>query len=170
MKKALFLDRDGVICKALGRYLVGWEEFELAEGIQDLICHAHEKGYVVAVVTNQPQIAKGFLTQEGLHDIHAKMREILGSKIHAIYYCPHRDEDACACRKPKPGMLLQAAQDLDIDLTKSLMVGDSNVDVNAGKTAGCKTVFVKNELNGPRLLLCSPDMVVKDVRELLTLI
>lgn len=165
--KALFLDRDGVICRALGKYLTSWDEFELLQDIQDLLDVAHKEGYLVIVVTNQPQIAKGLLTEKQLAVIHAKMEELLNHTIDKVYYCPHQNEDNCECRKPKPGMLMKASCELDIDLTRSLIVGDHAKDMSAGKIAGCKTVFLKNEYNTQDLSVCSPDIIIEDLEEIL---
>lgn len=168
--RALFLDRDGVICKALSGYLTKWEEFELLPGIKELIDHAREKEYIVVVVTNQPQVAKGILKEGDLIEIHSKMQVLLDNKIHRIYYCPHTDADNCDCRKPKAGMLRHAAQDFDIDYAKSVMVGDSDKDVLAGQAVGCKTIFVKNEFKTQYLANCSPDRIVENPKEVIPFI
>jgi D-glycero-D-manno-heptose 1,7-bisphosphate phosphatase len=142
--KALFLDRDGIICKALGRYLLSWDEFELSPGIGELITAAKEKGYKIIIVTNQPQISKGLLAEDALASIHKKMQTSLEDSVDAVFYCSHQDTDGCLCRKPKPGMLLQAVKKFGIDLHRSIMVGDSYRDVGAGKRAGCTMVLVPN--------------------------
>ena len=174
--KALFLDRDGVICKILNPndgkhgYLIKPEEFELLPGIQELIDSAKEKGYIIVTVSNQPQVAKGLLTEEELFKIHAKMQSLLGNKIDKICYCPHRDEDNCDCRKPKAGMLNRAAEELNIDCTKSVMVGDGDKDIIAGQTVGCKTIFIKNKFKGQYLANCSPDHIVTHLSEVFSFI
>ena len=97
------------------------------------------------VITNQSGIARGYFTEETLAQIHEKMKEELagqGAHVDAIYYCPHHPDDNCDCRKPKPGLLLQAARDFNIDLGRSFVVGDTEQDVEAGKASGCKTVFL----------------------------
>lgn len=163
-EKCLFLDRDGVICEALprGEYLVDLSEFKLVVGIKELVMHAKQKGYRVCVVTNQPQISKGLLSIEKLHDIHTVMaQEIEG--IDAVYYCPHKNEDNCECRKPKPGMVLKAVAEFNIDPAQSLLVGDSDKDIGAGHAAGCKTVFLKNKHNEAELAICEPHSVVDDL-------
>lgn len=164
--KALFLDRDGVICKAFNGYLTRWEEFELLPGIERLIEHAKKKGYLVVVVTNQPHIARGLLTEYELANIHARMQTALHHEIDAVYHCPHVSEDECDCRKPKPGMLMRAARDFDIDCTQSIMVGDRDRDVLAGSAVGCRTFFIKNEFNETCLASCSPDGVVINLEEI----
>jgi D-glycero-D-manno-heptose 1,7-bisphosphate phosphatase len=157
-QKAVFLDRDGVINKYVG-FLRDIDEFELLPGVADAIKKINESGYLCIVVTNQPVIARGEVTIEELNEIHNKMETLLGLEgcyVDAIYYCPHHPHKGyegevpelkidCDCRKPKPGMLLQASADFNIDLEKSWMVGDGENDVKAGQNAGCKTVFVRRE-------------------------
>ena len=141
-------------------YLVNWErKLNLVSYNGKEI---NKSGYLVIVVTNQPVIARGDCTWEDLHGIHNKMETELGKEgsfVDAIYICPHHPDKGfegerseykyeCNCRKPAPGLLLQAAQDLNIDLSKSFMIGDSERDVDAGKTAGCKDSFkVETNMN-----------------------
>ena len=142
-KKALFLDRDGVINEAVpeGEYIVSRDGFRLRPEIIPLIRFAHAIGYLVVVVTNQRGVSLRQMTQADLDDIHAYMRELLAAEdadIDAVYACTHGLDDNCDCRKPKPGMFFTAARDLDIDLSESVMVGDRATDIEAGKAAGCK--------------------------------
>ena len=157
-QKAIFLDRDGTINKYVG-FLRKEEEFELLPGVAEAIKIINKSGYLAIVVTNQPVIARGEVTFEGLETIHNKMETLLGKEgayLDAIYFCPHHPHFGyegevkelkidCDCRKPKPGMLLKAAEDLNIDLSQSYMVGDSESDIKAGKAAGCKTVLLNTE-------------------------
>lgn len=157
-QKAIFLDRDGTINKYVG-FLRKEEEFELLPGVAEAIKRINESGYLAIVVTNQPVIARGEVTFEGLDTIHNKMETLLGKEgayLDAIYFCPHHPHFGyegevkelkidCDCRKPKSGMLLKAAEDLNIDLNQSYMVGDSENDIKAGKAAGCKTVLLNTE-------------------------
>ncbi len=141
-KKALFLDRDGVINESpgAGRYVLSRADFRLRPAIIPLMRFARAAGYLIVVVTNQRAVSRGFLTIAGLEDIHAHMRELLaaeGVSIDAIYSCMH-GFDECECRKPKPGMFFDAAHDLDVDLKESVMVGDHDTDIAAGTAAGCK--------------------------------
>ena len=106
----------------------------------------NENGFKTIVITNQSGIARGYLTEEMLVQIHCKMEKELaryGAFIDAIYHCPHHPEEGCYCRKPSPELLLRAAQDFDIDLSLSYMIGDMESDIEAGKNAGCKTAFVR---------------------------
>ena len=159
-QKAVFLDRDGTINKYVG-FLTDINDFELIEYVPKAIKIMNELGYLVIVVTNQPVIARGELSEKGLEEIHNKMETLLGEQgayVDAIYYCPHHPDSGyegevkelkveCECRKPKPGMLIQAAVKFNIDLNQSYMVGDSENDVLAGKAAGCLTVLIDNGIN-----------------------
>jgi len=150
-QKAIFLDRDGVINMHIG-FLRKSEEFELVPGVIDGIKTINKSGYLAIVVTNQPVIARGECTFEELQRIHDKMETELGKEgafLDAIYVCPHHKDKGfegerpeykfdCDCRKPKPGLLLKAAQDFNIDLSQSIMIGDSESDIQAGRNAGCK--------------------------------
>ena len=155
MQKAIFLDRDGTINKYVG-FLRDIDQFELVSGAADAIRKINNSGYLAIVVTNQPVIARGELSYEELDTIHNKMQTLLGNSgayIDAIYYCPHHPDKGfegeivslkidCDCRKPKPGLLLKAASNYNIDLKSSWMIGDGKNDVLAGKAAGCKTVLI----------------------------
>ena len=157
-QKAIFLDRDGTINKYVG-FLRDINDFELIDGVAEAIKEINRSGYLAVVVTNQPVIARGEVTYEELNEIHNKMETLLGNQgayLDAIYYCPHHPDSGfdgevkelkfdCDCRKPKPGLLLKAAEELNIDLSKSWMIGDSKNDIMAGKNAGCKTALIGNE-------------------------
>lgn len=154
-QKAVFLDRDGTINKYVG-FLRDIDEFALIPGVAEAIKAINASGYLAIVVTNQPVIARGEVTYEQLQEIHYKMETLLGAKgayLDRIYFCPHHPHKGyegevsklkieCKCRKPKPGMLLKAADDFNIDLSKSWMVGDSENDIRAGKAAGCRTALI----------------------------
>ncbi|PYY01665.1 MAG: Clp protease [Acidobacteria bacterium] len=156
MIKAAFLDRDGVINqKAPGdQYVTRWEDMYFFPGVSEAISQLNQAGYLVVVVTNQRCVAKGLLGRAELASIHDRMTELLsaqGARIDAIYDCLHDLDDDCSCRKPKPGMLLRAAHELGVDLQRSWMIGDSEIDIQAGKNAGCKTIRLKNGGEIPRL-------------------
>lgn len=157
-QRAVFLDRDGTINRYVG-FLRNEEQLELLPGVASAIRTLNQLGYLVIVVTNQPVIARGETTVEELREIHNKMETLLGQEgayVDAIYYCPHHPDQGyeneikelkiiCECRKPKPGMLLQAAMDFNIDLSLSWMAGDGERDIQAGKSAGCHTVYLSLE-------------------------
>jgi D-glycero-D-manno-heptose 1,7-bisphosphate phosphatase len=147
MPKAVFIDRDGVINQKPreGEYITSWGDFHILPGVAEAIALLKKAGYAVIVVTNQRCVAKGLMAIAELEEIHARMRESLarsGATLDGIYYCPHDYQSQCKCRKPAPGMLLEAAQALGLDLGSSWMVGDSDIDIQAGKNAGCKTARV----------------------------
>jgi histidinol-phosphate phosphatase family domain/HAD-superfamily hydrolase, subfamily IIIA len=153
MKRAVFLDRDGVINRkaAEGQYVTRWEDFHFLPGVAEAISLLDRAGWSVIVISNQQCVAKGLLTIAELETIHQKMLEELarsGANLDGIYYCPHDKESFCSCRKPSPGMLERAAQEHQIDLTSSWVVGDSESDIEAGKRAGCGTVRIVADLPG----------------------
>lgn len=154
-QKAIFLDRDGTINKSVG-FLKNIDDFELLPNVAESIRYINDSSYLCIVVTNQPIVARGAITFEGLQRIHDKMETLLGAQgayIDGLYYCPHHPDKGfegevselkidCDCRKPKPGMLLQAKEDFNIDMSSSWMIGDSKRDIEAGKNAGCKTALI----------------------------
>jgi len=151
MKRAVFLDRDGVINRkaAEGGYVTCWEDFHFLPGVAEAISSLDRAGWSVIVVSNQRCVAKGLLTVAELEAIHQKMLEELarsGAKLDGIYYCPHDKEPPCSCRKPSHGMLLKPAQKHRITLPSSWLVGDSESDIEAGKRAGCRTVRIVADL------------------------
>lgn len=157
MQKAIFLDRDGTINKYMG-FLKDIDNFELIDGVGDAIRKINESGYLAILVTNQPVIARGETSLEELQKIHNKMETLLGQKgayIDDIFFCPHHPDKGfkgerteykiiCDCRKPKPGMLIKAAEKYNIDLSQSWMVGDGENDMEAGLKAGCSVAFIGN--------------------------
>lgn len=158
-QKAVFLDRDGTINISKG-FLRDCEDMELIPGVAQQIRKINESGYLAIVVTNQPVIARGECSIEELERIHEKMETLLGHEgayIDDLFYCPHHPDRGfegerteykidCECRKPKPGMLLQAAEKYNIDLEASYMIGDDEKDMEAGRRAGCKLVKVEKNV------------------------
>lgn len=154
-QKAIFLDRDGTINRYVG-FLRKAEEFELLPDVAEAVRSINASEYLAIIVTNQPVIARGEVTWTGLEEIHNKMETLLGNVgtyLDGIYFCPHHPHKGyereipelkfdCSCRKPKPGMLFQAAEDFNIDLEQSWMVGDSECDIQAGIAAGCRTALI----------------------------
>lgn len=148
LRKAIFLDRDGVINFNRNDYVKSWDEFEFIPGVLDAIKQINASNRLVIIITNQSPIGRGMFTPETLDGIHNKMLEVMGKHnchIDAIYYCPHHPNDGCNCRKPKPGNILRAAKDFNIDLSNSWMIGDSESDLEAGRTAGCQVMKVTEE-------------------------
>lgn len=163
-QKAVFLDRDGTINKYVG-FLRSIDDFELTDGAAEAIKKINESGYLAIVVTNQPVIARGEVSVEELLEIHNKMETLLGMQgayLDAIYYCPHHPHKGyegeiaelkieCECRKPKPGMIISAAEKFNIDLSHSWIIGDGENDVKAGLAAGCKTALIGRDLFGQQV-------------------
>lgn len=147
--KAVFLDRDGTITRDVN-FCRRVEDLEILPGVSEAIHRLNRHSFKVVVVTNQSGVARGFFTENTLSQIHRHMEEKLaerGAFIDAVYYCPHHPDDNCGCRKPKPGLILQAAEELGISLENSWMVGDAVRDVVAGKAAGCKTILLGDALD-----------------------
>ncbi len=168
-QKAIFLDRDGTINKYVG-FLRSIDDFELLDGASEAIKQINQSGYLAIVVTNQPVIARGEVSWEELHEIQKKMETLLGKEgayIDGLYVCPHHPDKGfegerleykfdCECRKPKPGLLLLAAKDFNIDLTQSYMIGDSERDVEAGRAAGCKdSILIETNKENALLEACN---------------
>jgi D-glycero-D-manno-heptose 1,7-bisphosphate phosphatase len=144
MSRAAFLDRDGVINRKPleGQYVTRWEEMHFLPDVAQAITLLNRAGFRVIVVSNQRCVAKGLITTTELESMHERMcRELAaaGAMIDGVFYCPHEKQPPCGCRKPAPGMLLEAARTHQIDLAASWMIGDSEIDVEAGRNAGCKT-------------------------------
>jgi histidinol-phosphate phosphatase family protein len=188
MKKAVFLDRDGVINENVSD-LAKPEQFRLNPDVPAAIKKINASGYLVVVVTNQPGIAKGFCSYKEVEKIHDKMNGLLGERgahIDALYMCPHHPEKGhcgeieelkidCECRKPKPGLIHAAAKDLDIDLHRSWVIGDSLTDIAAGKKAGTKTILLSNgggcgSREEKRLAGEKPDFLCADLAHALKII
>ena len=159
MNKAVFLDRDGVINEDKG-LLYKKEEISILPKVPKALNNLKEKGYLLIVITNQPAIARGLVSEKEIEELHNFMNQKLNNLIDRFYFCPHHPEMhpdvpeharkyriACNCRKPASGMLLQAAKDFDINLEQSWMIGDKVADIVAGKNAGCKTIRVKSPVS-----------------------
>jgi D-glycero-D-manno-heptose 1,7-bisphosphate phosphatase len=154
MDKAVFLDRDGVINRKAPNeqsYITRWEDFQILNGVIQAVSRLN-RSFRVIVVTNQRAVAKGLMTTAQLESLHDRMcleLQSRGARIDGVFYCPHDLSPPCTCRKPEPGMLLEAARMHSIDLANSWMVGDSEKDIDAGKKAGCRTVRLIDEGSSP---------------------
>jgi D-glycero-D-manno-heptose 1,7-bisphosphate phosphatase len=145
--KAIFLDRDGVINVKLPKdsYVSRTSDFELLPGVAEALSLLKRLGYLLVVITNQRGIARGFMTDEDLGQVHCFMDNLLqdsGVLLDGLYFCPHDECEYCDCRKPEPGMIVAACKDLGIDPQLSFMVGDSPSDIDAGRRAGAQTVRI----------------------------
>ncbi len=145
LKKAIFLDRDGVLNQVIlknGKPYspANLHELSIPEDVPHALAILKSQGYLLIGATNQPDVARGITTQDAVNSIHEKLMTVL--PLDEIRVCYHDDQDHCLCRKPLPGMLLAAAEQHAIDLTKSIMIGDRWKDIEAGKKAGCQTIWM----------------------------
>ena len=165
-EKIVFLDRDGVINRRVKGYVAGWEDFEFLPGVLGALKSLKAGGYTVIVVSNQAGVNKGILSKKALRVLTDHMVKSVrkgGGEISAVYYCPCRDEDGCSCRKPKPGLLLMAANDYNINLAGAWLVGDEERDILAGQAAGCRTILVRmsGRMKGGKI---KPDFFAEDLK------
>jgi D-glycero-D-manno-heptose 1,7-bisphosphate phosphatase len=146
LRKAVFLDRDGVINRDRPDYVRSWAEFEFLPGVLEAFRILATRPDPVIVVSNQSCIGRGLIGAARVEEIHSLMRETVrrnGGRIDAVYYCPHRPDEDCPCRKPRSGLLLQAAADLSLDLPASVMIGDDLKDLQSAASAGVRPVLVR---------------------------
>jgi D-glycero-D-manno-heptose 1,7-bisphosphate phosphatase len=154
MLQAIFLDRDGVINHERADYVKSWQEFEFLPGSLTALSRLARLPQPIIVISNQSAIGRGLVTRETVDAIHYQLRatvEADGGRIDAFYVCPHHPDDGCACRKPKPGLLLQAAHDFELDLKQSVFVGDSRSDYQAAMAVGCRCILVTSGRQGAQL-------------------
>ena len=171
-RRAVFLDRDGTIAEEVG-YLNHLSRFRIYPFAAAAIRRLNQAGVPVVVVTNQSGVARGFFPEELVHRVHQHMSAELGAsgaRLDAIYYCPHKDEDDCGCRKPRPGLLERAAREHHLELPGSSLVSDRYADLEMGHQVGCRTVLVltgygRGELEWNRARwLRQPDWIAEDLR------
>ncbi len=145
-RPAIFLDRDGVINENRPHHVTSWDELIVLPGVLAALRTLDATPFVIVVVTNQSAINRGLLSLVTLHDMHRRLQEVVaaaGGRLDAIYFCPHRPNEGCSCRKPQPGMLLQAAAALDLDLARSYLVGDAVSDLEAAIAVGARPILVR---------------------------
>ncbi len=167
MKRCVFFDRDGIVNESPGpgRYVLTAEEFRLIPAFPRLLARVRAAGFAAVIATNQQAVGLGLITREALDRLHALFRERLwlehGLTVDAIMVCPHRADEGCGCRKPKPGLLMEAARQGGYDLKDSWMIGDAERDVEAGRAAGCRTILVH-----PAFPSSAADWVVESLESL----
>ncbi len=157
MRRAVFIDRDGVICRNRKDHVKRWEEFFFLPGALDALARLSTTDLLVVVITNQAIINRGIVPVEVVEDIHRRMLRAVqatGGRIDRVLYCPHRPDENCTCRKPQPGLLFQASMEMDIDLSQSYLIGDAQSDMVAGHLAGCRRFLVLTGRGGRELLRC----------------
>ena len=148
--RAIFLDRDGVINRNRDDYVKNTQEMEILPNVSDAIKLLNEKNFLVVIISNQSAINRGLLSVETLDEIHQFLKKEVakkGAKIDAIYFCPHRPDENCGCRKPQPAMILRASEDLEINLLKSYMIGDRDSDRICAQRANVKFIQMKTDDN-----------------------
>jgi D-glycero-D-manno-heptose 1,7-bisphosphate phosphatase len=171
MRRALFLDRDGVLDDLVFHDDTGGyeaprnaTEVRLRPGVREALREAADKGWTIFVISNQPDFAKGSTTLEDLRGAHERLVEDLqNAPIQEFFYCYHRSEDRCACRKPQPYFVLEAARRYEIDLEGSWFAGDVDTDIECGKRAGCKTALLQYEHSGSKRGSQHADLVCRDL-------
>ena len=149
-KKAVFLDRDGVINKNKIDYVKTLNELEIFPNIETSIKKLKKNNFYVIVITNQSAINRNLMTHHQLNEIHSQIQKylkIFDTSIDNFYFCPHKPDENCNCRKPKSGMLLEAIQEFNIDPKLSWMIGDNDSDIQAGLNVGCQTVKIEKNIN-----------------------
>ena len=156
-QKVVFLDRDGVINALVERdgKMVSprqYQDFRILEGVGEAIQTLHQQNYELVVVTNQPDISRGLMLQTELDQM---TKAVLALGVHQVLICPHSDEDACLCRKPKPGLLTRYLDSLDSQPTELWMIGDREIDILAGLAAGATTILISSSPNEKKLPLYS---------------
>jgi len=173
MNRALFLDRDGVVDELVFYDSSNeWEsprrigDLRLIDGVRAPLARFIDAGWLLFIVTNQPSAAKGKTSLEELQEVHDAVVAALGVPIARSYLCFHHPEDACACRKPSPHFLREAAREFDVDLARSWMVGDQDSDLACGRAAGCRVALIEHRGSEHKRGAIEPDLRVHDLEEL----
>jgi len=157
MHRAIFIDRDGVICRNRDDHVKSWEEFTFLPGVFEALARLARLDLYIIIITNQAIINRHIVPTEVVEDIHARMVraiEAAGGRVDRVMYCPHRPEEQCPCRKPQPGLLLMAAEELGLDLSRSYLIGDAETDMQAGRAAGCRRYLVLTGRGRRQLIRC----------------
>ena len=157
MRRAVFIDRDGVICRNRDDHVKRWEEFVFLPGALEALASLAQSEFSIVVITNQAVINRHMVSAEEVESIHNHMVRTIeeaGGRVDLVTYCPHRPDEHCACRKPQPGLLLKAAEELKLDLSQSYIIGDAEADVQAGRAAGCQRYLVLTGRGRRQLMNC----------------
>ena len=175
MGKFVLLDRDGVINqRIIGGYVTSWPEFVFLPGVLDALRLLEQNQYAVLVLSNQAGVGKGLMSMLDLEEITRRFRERVeqhGGRIRAVYYCPHRKEDGCECRKPQPGLLIKAQREHQFSFSETVLIGDSQSDLLAARQVGCPAILVWNDDPAELAKLgCAPRAVVSGLYEAVQLI
>jgi D-glycero-D-manno-heptose 1,7-bisphosphate phosphatase len=163
MHPAIFLDRDGVLIENRSDYVRDWSQVKIFPDAIRALSHSAVKNYKIVIVTNQSAIGRGLISLETAKDINGRLVDLIhhyGGQMDAVYMCPHKPDEGCNCRKPKPGLLLQAAKELSLDLRRSWMIGDAWSDVQAGQMAGVRqAILLKTGRGREQLLKSRPENI-----------
>lgn len=173
MEKVVFLDRDGTINKdPLAEYVTSKEEFEFIPGAIEALRLLSKAGYKIFIISNQQGVGKGIFSRETLDEITAEMLDVMkkkGAPIGGVYYCTHKEEENCLCRKPKTGLIDKAIEGLEADLKETFFIGDTERDIKTGKAVGCKTILTLSgktkSSDAPKTWQAKPDYIFDDLKE-----
>lgn len=157
MQKAVFIDRDGVICRNRDDYVKNWREFTFLPGARRALADLAQRDWPIIIVTNQSVINRHIIAREIVEEIHRRMLEAIeaaGGRVDRVLYCPHRPDEGCDCRKPQPGMLLKAAEEFQLNLSQSYLIGDAETDMQAARAVGCKRFLVLTGRGRRQVLNC----------------
>lgn len=165
MFPAIFLDRDGVLIENKTDYVRDWSQVKIFPEAIHTLSNEALKTYKIVIVTNQSAVGRGLISLDTAHDINHRLIQLIhhhGGRVDGVYLCPHKPDDDCVCRKPKPGLLLQAAADLSVDLARSWMIGDAWTDVQAGQAAGVRqSILLRTGRGTEQLLLPHPEIITR---------
>jgi histidinol-phosphate phosphatase family protein len=173
-QKVIFLDRDGVINRDSPSYIKNWNEFVFLPGSREALQRFAAAGFTTIIISNQSAVNRGLMTLESLIDLHRRLQSAVtasGGHIADVYFCPHRPDEGCDCRKPQPGLILQACQRHSVEVKKTLMIGDSAKDIECARNAGCAAAVLVKTGNGMRALDIlarkgiSIDFIAKDLAD-----
>jgi len=173
MQGAIFLDRDGVLIENRPDYVKAWEEVEIFPHTFEAMRKLAQTGRKIVMVTNQSAVGRGISTASWVEEVHRRLIaeiEANGGRIDAVYFCPHHPHDPCECRKPLPGMLKQAAQEWNLDLTSSFMVGDAVSDIETAHVVGTQGILVRTGRGEEQVALLKADHAEWDVPVLADLV
>ena len=154
MNPAIFLDRDGVINHNRSDYVKTWEEYIFLPNVFEPLKRLAQSEYTIVIISNQSPIGRGLVQRETVEAINQRMKaeiESRGGRVDGVYYCPHHPDEECDCRKPRPGLLLRAARELNLDLSRSYFIGDAVSDVEAALAADCTPLYVQTGLGNDQL-------------------
>ena len=174
MFPAIFLDRDGVLIENRSDYIRDWSQVQVFPEAINVLSLPEASNYKVVIVTNQSAVGRGLITMETAREINDRLVGLIhqqGGQVHGVYMCPHKPEDDCDCRKPRPGLFFQAAEELNLDLHHSWMIGDAWSDMQAGRAAGVQNVVLvktgrgTEQLSQPRPATISNHLVFNDLSQ-----